>query len=208
MGKRNKKTKKVKKVELSKTERFVKKSAKRLFVFLAVVPFTFILLNIAFSFGISISVELYFFIVYLTALPFALFIIFGFWNSLFFYKISDNKNIKSLLLMWIARISLFIVLIIDIKVYVFPMTLDMPRLITGHYKEMNGTVKSIETNDYERKGGRGKWYEKIKYVYFTEQKSGKTIKVVFHCDANKANIEYSIKNIHYLAHSRWGIQAE
>lgn len=199
MGNRNRKNKKTKKVELSKTERFVQSTTNKLFICLAIFPFCFVFLDLAFSFNIPVSVELYFLIIYAMALLVALFICFGMYNSLRIYKVWGSKNVKESLLLWLMRGVLLVILILDIKLFVFPMTLDMPRLATENYKKINGAVKSIETNDYKLYSGssKGKWYEKIKYIYFTEQISGKTIKIVFHANANNPDIGYNIKTIYY-----------
>lgn len=199
-----------KRVELSKTERFVRKVTNRLFGFLRIFPFSYIILDIAFAREISISVEFYFLMVYLTALFLALFIGFGLWNNFIIYNIRDNKNKKSSILTWLGRIAFFIIIVIDINIFVLPMTLDIPRIVTRNYKEINGTVKSIETNDYarERSSGRGRWNEKIKYIYFTEETSGKTIKITFHARNNKADIGYNVNTIDYLPHSKWGVNAK
>ncbi len=209
MGKR-KKIKKQKRVELSKTERFVKRVIKKLFMFLAIFPFSFVILNFGFYSNVNISVELYFLIIYVTALAIALYICFGMYYSLHVDKAWNSKKIKSSLLIWLARTAFTIILIIDIKTFVFPMTLDVPGLVTTNYKKINGVVKSIKTNDYERETGgrRGKWYEKIKYIYFTQQTSDKTIKITFHANANKPDIGYNIKTVYYLPHTKWGMKAE
>lgn len=191
MGRKTKKIKKPKKVELSKTERFVKRATNKLFKFLAIHPFSFVLLNIAFYFNVSISVELYFIIIYSTAISLALFIGLGMFNNLLIYKAWNNQKIKSSLLIWLGRSIFLVILIIDIKMFIFPMTLDVTRLVTGHYKEIYGTVKFIETRDDRVDSGssKGKWYEKIKYVYFIEQTSKETIKIAFHANSGKENIK-------------------
>jgi hypothetical protein len=210
MGKRTKKSKKPNRVEVSKAERFVRRGIRRLFIFLAICTFSFMLLNIAFYHNVSIRVELYFIIVYVTTFAVALFIVFGVWNSLFVSKVWDNKNIKNSLFIWLGRSFFLAILIIDFKIYVVPMTLDVPALTTGNFKEISGTVKSIEINDDRLDGGssKGDWYEKIKYVYFTEQTSETTIRIIFHASASNPNVGYNIKTIYYLPHTKWGMKVE
>jgi hypothetical protein len=210
MRKQTKKAKKLKRVELSKTERFVRRGVKKLIVFLVICACSFMLLNIAFYHNASISVELYFLIIYATALSMALFIGLGIWSSLLLHKAWESKNIKRSLLIWLARSFFLAILIIDLKIFVLPMTLDIPALVTGKFKEISGNVKSIETKDdrLDGWGSKGDWYEKVKYVYFTEQASEKSIKIIFHANTSNSNVGYNIKTIYYLPHTKWGMKVK
>lgn len=212
MGSRTKNTKKTKKmkrikkpqkIKINKNQRFMKRSTDKLFRALVIFVFSFIPLNLIFATKSPLPIELYFFIIYLTSVIFALLIGFVLYINT---KVRVRKNLKISLLGWFGRIIFLSILLADVKIFVLPMTLDTPIIITEHYKKVTGTVMSIETDDGSKERGRYKWYEIIKYVYFVEQTSGKTIKITFH--ANQSNIGYNIRTIYYLPHTKWGVKTE
>lgn len=202
--KRNKKNKNKNKRVYKSTNLFEKSASKSVMIFIGLL-FIFPLLNIAFQNNMTISVELYFMIIYFTAATFAVFLISGFCNNLLIDKVWNSNDVKDSIFNWIGRALLLALLILDLKYYFIPMSLDVPRIITGNYKRISGRIEDIKIKNNAHRT-RGQWYEKINYVYFKEEVTGKTIKITFH--VTKTDISYSTKNIYYLPHTKWGITTE
>lgn len=175
----------------------------KLYIIWVSVSFSMIILNILFSFNMSVPIELYYFMVYVIAIVTAILIVIGLINAIILDKAWNINNSKNTFSSWIGRFIFGGILLLNLRYYVIPMTLDAPRIITGRYKVISGTVKYVRAS---KPRGLRRWHEKIQFVDFIEEKSGKIIKITFH--VSKVPIGYSVKKIYYLPYTKWGIYAD
>lgn len=206
MKKKSSKKSRLKKRE-SRQSLFYEKLFLKSFPLLALMIFPILLLNIAFGLSYSVPIRIYFLIVYIITFIFAVVISSMLLRNLYIFKSWDKRDLNGSFKNWLFRIIFIIFLSLDLIYYLIPMTGDLPRIITGRYKESIGTVESVETNDYLLKNrGPKSWEEKKQYVYFRDQASGKTSKFTFH--ANNPYVHYYHTKIYYLPFTKWGIRAE
>lgn len=172
------------------------------FRILALSSILAIVMNVAFMANITIPVELYFIIMYSINIVAIVFLISGLCNNIIDNKIWDKKDYKNSLFDWGGGVFFLIILVFILKSFFIPMTMDLPRVVTGRYEEINGSVKYIKSNY----GSTRKWFEPIQYVHFKEETSGEIIKITFH--VSKTKVGYAAKKLYYLPNTKWGIKAE
>lgn len=175
---------------------------------LVVLCFVIIVLNIVFGTGVAIPIGLYFLTMYLTTSVVAVFLVVGLISNIQFdKKLKEKRKIRKgdKVFIWVARPLVVIFILIDLVHFWFPMSADLPRLITGNYQLAVGTVEDIEYPHFIMTS-KGKWLEQVQNVYFKEASTGKVLKIVFH--ANNAEVTYNTNRIFYLPFTKWGISAD
>jgi len=153
-----------------------------------------------------IPIEFYFIINYLFflyVLVISLCILYFFIFKGKILNIKNTKNIKELLTNCGIILLFLVLVIVNLRYQVIPMSMDLPRLITGRYEETNGTIESVTyINRHSFRGGSNK----VQYVYVKEEKISEELKIEFEDGYNR--IPQTIKKVYYLPHTLWGISAE